>query len=49
MFNWEKFKRFSDDKFFCVIEQRDPKFSEREARDFLESLGGRNITMVHES
>jgi hypothetical protein len=49
MFNWEEFKRSSDDKFFCVIEQRDPKFSEREARDFLESLGGRNITMVHES
>jgi hypothetical protein len=48
MFNWDRFKRVSDDKFFCVIEQRDPKFSEREVRDFLESLGGRNITMVHE-
>jgi Protein of unknown function (DUF3341) len=47
MFGWERFNRVSDDKFFCVIEKRDPKFSEAEARDFLESLGGRNITMVH--
>ncbi len=48
MFNWERFKRVSDDKFFCVIEKRDPKFAEREVRDFLESLGGRNVTRVHE-
>jgi Alternative complex III, ActD subunit len=48
MFNWERFKRVSDDKFFCVIETKDPKFAEREVRDFLESLGGRNITKVHE-
>ncbi len=47
MFNWERFKRVSDDKFFCVIEERDPKFAEREVRDLLESLGGRNITKVH--
>jgi hypothetical protein len=48
MFNWERFKRASDDKFFCVVEQSDPKFSAREVTDFLEALGGRNITMVHE-
>jgi hypothetical protein len=48
MFNWERFKRVSDDKFFCLIETADPKFEEREVRDFLESLGGRNITKVHE-
>jgi hypothetical protein len=48
MFNWERFKRVSDDKFFCVIETKDPKFAEREVRDFLESLGGRNITKVYE-
>ena len=47
MFNWDRFKRVSDDKFFCVIETRDPKFAEREVRDFLESLGGHNITSVH--
>ena len=48
MFNWERFKKFSDDKFFCVIEARDPKFSERGVREFLHSLGGQNITVVHE-
>jgi len=48
MFSWERFKRVSDDKFFCVIEERDPKFAERNVREFLESLGGRNITRVHE-
>ncbi len=48
MFNWERFKKFSDDRFFCVIEARDPKFSERAAGDFLHSLGGQNITLVHE-
>ena len=47
MFNFERFKRVSDYKFFCVIEERDPKFAEREVRDLLESLGGRNITRVH--
>jgi len=48
MLGWERFKRVSDDKFFCVIEKRDPKFSEREVRDFLESIGGHNITKIHE-
>lgn len=48
LFNWERFKKFSDDKFFCVIETRDPKYSERSAQDFLQSLGGQNITLVHE-
>jgi hypothetical protein len=47
MFNWDRFKRVSDDKFFAVIESKDPKFSEREVRDFLESVGGREITRVH--
>lgn len=48
LFNWERFKKVSDDKFFCVIETKDPKFSERDVRDFLASLGGQNITKVHE-
>jgi len=48
MFNWERFKKFSDDKFFCVIETRDPKYSESSVKDLLESLGGQNITRVQE-
>lgn len=48
MFNWDRFKKVSDDKFFCVIESRDPKFTETEAREFLQNLGGQNVTRVHE-
>jgi hypothetical protein len=48
MFNWERFKKFSDDKFFCVIEARDPKYSESGVREILKSLGGQHITVVHE-
>lgn len=48
LFNWDRFKGVSDDKFFCVIETMDPKFAEREASDFLASIGGQNITKVHE-
>lgn len=48
MFNWDHFKKVSDDGFFCVIETRDPKFSERDVKDFLESIGGQNITKVQE-
>jgi hypothetical protein len=31
-----------------VVEKRDPKFAEGEVREFLESLGARHITRVHE-
>ncbi len=48
MFNWERFKKVSDDKFFCVIEVRDPKFSEATVKDFLTSIGGQHITRIHE-
>ena len=48
LFNWDRFKKVTEDKFFVAIESADPKFSERSARDFLESLGGTNITTIHE-
>jgi hypothetical protein len=47
LFNWDRFKKVTEDKFFVAIEARDPKFSERSVRDFLTSLGGTNITTVH--
>lgn len=47
LFNWERFKKFSEDKFFVAIEARDPKFSPLPVRDLLKSLGGTNITMIH--
>ena len=48
IFNWERFKRASNDGFFLVIEARDPRFTELEARELLERSGGQYITIVHE-
>jgi len=48
LFNWDRFKKVTEDKFFVAIESGDPKFSERSVRDFLESLGGTNVTTIHE-
>jgi hypothetical protein len=47
MFNWDRFKKVTEDKFYAVIEASDPKFSELDAAEFLASLGGDRITRVH--
>jgi hypothetical protein len=48
LFNWERFSRATNDGFFLVIEARDPRFTEIEARELLERSGGEHITIVHE-
>lgn len=48
IFNWDRFARASNDGFFLVIEARDPRFTEVEARELLERSGGQHITIVHE-
>ena len=48
IFNWDRFSRVTNDGFFLAIEARDPRFTEVEARELLESTGGQNITIVHE-
>ena len=48
IFNWERFRRATDDGFFLVIEARDPRFTEAGAQQLLESSGGQHITVVHE-
>jgi hypothetical protein len=48
VFNWERFKRASNDGFFAIIEARDPKFSEQKTRELLESVGGRHVTLIHD-
>jgi hypothetical protein len=48
LFNWERFSRATNDGFFLVIEARDPRFTESEARNLLEKSGGEHITIVHD-
>jgi ActD protein len=48
IFNWDRFTRATNDGFFLVIEARDPRFTEVEARELLEHSGGEHITIVHE-
>lgn len=46
MFNLRRFDSASRDKFFLVIQARDPKFRLEETRRLLESLGPREVTDV---
>ena len=48
VFNWERFSRATNDGFFLVIEARDPRFTELEARELLEQSGGQHVTIIHE-
>jgi Protein of unknown function (DUF3341) len=48
VFNWERFDKASDDGFFIVIEAADPRFSATETPEFLKSLGGENVTLIHD-
>jgi hypothetical protein len=47
LFNWDRFKTVTEDKFFVAIEAADPKFEPVAMRELLESLGGTNITLIH--
>lgn len=45
---YEKFSRGTNDRFFIVIESRDPKFRDAETRQLLERAGGSDITQLEE-
>ena len=46
LFNSETFKKATDDGFFISIESADPQFDFNDTKEFLESLGGKNIEVV---
>lgn len=46
-FNWDRFKKVTEDKFFIAIEATDKNFSEQETADLLASIGGTHITAIH--
>jgi len=48
LFNSERFKRVTDDRFFLAIEVRDPKYDLEKTRKFLEETGAVNIEEVEE-
>ena len=48
LFNSERFKKVTNDKFYICIESSDPKFNDAETRSLLEAAGGRHIEEVRE-
>ena len=48
LFNWNRFKRVTNDGFFLVLEARDSRFNENDAYELLARTGGQHITVIHE-
>jgi Alternative complex III, ActD subunit len=48
LFDYEPFKRATDDAFFLVIESVDLRFSEAGTKEFLEEIGGNEVTVIYE-
>jgi hypothetical protein len=48
IFNSERFKRFSDDKFFLSVESSDPKWSLERTKKLLESTHSKNIELLYD-
>ena len=46
IFNWSRFAKVTDDKFFIVIEARDPIFADAKAKALLGEIGGKHVTEV---
>ena len=46
VFNVERFAQGSTDRFFLVIEARDPKFNLAESSRFLQEVAARHVTEV---
>ena len=48
LFNSERFKRVTDDRFFISIEARDPKYDPERTRTLLESTGALHVEEVED-
>lgn len=48
LFNWDRFARVTDDGFVIAVEASDARFSEKDTREFLEKIGGENISLVYD-
>jgi len=47
LFDYDPFNRVTNDAFFLVIESTDPKFSDVETREFLEGIGGKDVSLIY--
>jgi hypothetical protein len=48
IFNSERFKGFSDDKFFISVESTDPKFSITKTKALLEEANAENVELLYD-
>ncbi|MBU6301794.1 MAG: DUF3341 domain-containing protein [Verrucomicrobia bacterium] len=48
LFESKLFTGFSDDKFILSVEARDPKFAREGTREFLQSIGAKQVELVEE-
>ena len=48
LFNSDRFRRATQDRFFISIEARDPKFHDGRMQDFLECLGSTHVERVED-
>jgi len=46
VFHSDRFAKATDDGFFISVDSSDPKFEENQTRQFLESIGGKNIELL---
>ena len=49
LFDYEPFQRVTNDAFFLVIESIDPRFMEAQTPEFLEAIGGKEVTLLYEN
>ena len=48
VFNWDRFKKVTDDGFFLVLEAADPRFQPETSRQLLAEIGGSHISEIYQ-
>jgi len=48
VFNWDRFKKVSDDGFFLVLESADPRFDAEASRKLLREIGGDHVSEIYQ-
>lgn len=48
VFNWDRFKKATDDGFFLVLEAADPRFQPDASRKLLTEIGGSHISEIYQ-